>query len=120
VPEVSSPVVYDGKLYTVTLNGIMSCYDAHTGELKWRQRLPRGQYFSSLVAGDGKVYASSETGVTSVVAATSEFKMLAQNDLAEEIYASPAIADGCLLIRTTKSLYCIARDAARTFARSSR
>ncbi len=113
VPEISSPVLYQGKLFAVTEGGIMVCYDAETGELLWRGRLAGGKYHSSLVAGDGKVYALNDLGVTSVVAAKSEFELIAENDLADGGgRSSPAISQECLLIRTRARLYCIEKEAA--------
>lgn len=113
VPEISSPVLYQGKLFAVTESGITVCYDAQSGELLWRARLASGRYHSSLVAGDGKVYALNDLGVTSVVAAKSEFELIAENDL-EDVGrgSSPAIAEGCLLIRTRARLYCIGKESA--------
>src|SRR5262249_14834327 len=76
VPECSSPVLYKGLLFAVTLNGVMYCQDAVSGKVHWRKRLPSGRYFSSLVAGDGKVYATNEAGVTTVLAASPTYKVL--------------------------------------------
>ncbi len=106
VASISTPVFYDGKLFTVTDGGIMTCYDAATGDQLWKQRLG-GDHFASLVAGDGKIYAVSIEGEISVIAAGPEFQRLAVNRLDGAVYASPAIAGGCLLLRTADSLYCI-------------
>ena len=108
VATVSSPVFYNGMLFTLTTPGVMSCYDAETGELFWRQRLD-GEFYPSAVAGDGRVYATNTDGATSVVAAKPTFEVLAVNELNETVYASPAISDGCLLLRTAEHLYCIER-----------
>ena len=104
---MSSPVLYEGNLFMVTRLGVMTCYDAQTGDVHWKKRL-KGEYYASLVAGDGKVYACNTAGLVSVIAADSEFKKLSENDLGETCYASPAISDGCILIRTERHLYCIA------------
>ena len=113
VPEISSPVLYQGKLFAVTEGSIMVCYDAETGKLLWRGRLAGGRYHSSLVAGDGKVYALNDLGVTSVVSAKSAFELIAKNDLEDRGGgSSPAIVDECLLIRTRARLYCIGKEGA--------
>ena len=107
VPETGSPLLVDELLYTVTDFGVMSCYRALTGELLWRRRLPQGPYRSSLVAGEGRIYAAGQQRV-SVVAAGAEFELLAENRLEDGMSnASPAIGGGCLLLRTETRLYCI-------------
>ena len=62
-------------------------------------------YFSSLVAADGKVYMVSQTGKVTVLGAGRPWKILAVNDLGEDCYATPAIADGRIYIRTRDALY---------------
>ncbi len=109
VATISSPVIYDGKVFTVTDSGIMTCYDADTGTVLWKQRLD-GKYFSSLIAGDGKVYATNTEGSTTVITSDSPFKVLAVNKLGDEVYASPAIADGGILVRTAHDLFFIERE----------
>lgn len=107
-PNTSSPVLYNGLFFAVTDQGIVTCWDAETGELYWRERLEQHHNRASLVAGDGKIYVPSTWGRTSVLAADKKFKLLAQNDLdGTASNASPAIADGCLLLRTGAALYCI-------------
>jgi outer membrane protein assembly factor BamB len=104
VATIASPVLYDGMLFAVTTPGILYCHDAETGEVLWKKRL-EGEYFTSLVAGDGKVYATSTDGATTVVAAEPELRSIAVNELGGRVYASPAIAGGSLLIRTSQSLF---------------
>ena len=110
VPEVCSPVIYNDKLFALTDTGMMACCDVTTGAVLWNKRLSAGRYLSSLVAGDGKVYASNVKGLTVVIAADSEFKVLAENKLEGRCYASPAIADGCILLRIADYLYCIEKE----------
>jgi outer membrane protein assembly factor BamB len=108
IPEVPTPLYYRGRLYMVRDGGIVSCLDAKSGKLKYRERLgPGGAYFSSPVAGDGKIYAASKRGVVVVFAAGDEFKVLARSDFGEEILATPALADGKLYLRTAKNLYAL-------------
>ncbi|MCZ6727847.1 MAG: PQQ-binding-like beta-propeller repeat protein [Acidobacteria bacterium] len=110
-PELASPVVYNGLLFAVTQGGVMSCFEPQTGELVWRERLPKTGYRSSIVAGDGKLYLMTLGSVTAVVAAEREFRLLAINDLEEYTESSIAVADECLLIRTKDHLYCIERGS---------
>lgn len=108
VPATASPVLLDGRLYIVTEMGILLCLDATSGETLWRKRLDAGGYHASLVAGGGKLYAISNRASISVVATEPEFRLLAENPLpAVGVIASPALADGCLLVRTPEQLLCI-------------
>ncbi len=111
VPTVASPVLLDGLYFTVTDGGIMTCMDPITGEEHWKERLAGGVYWSSLVAGDGKVFAINEEGIVTVVAAKKEFEVLGTGELGEETYATPAIAGGRVLVRTLKHLYCFKKSS---------
>lgn len=105
VATIVSPVIYNDLVFNLTTPGILSSYDSATGKQLWKKRLD-GEHYASLLAGDGKVYAVSAEGRTSVVAAAPEFELLAENDLDDPAMASPAFA-GCLLLRTARHLYCI-------------
>ena len=109
-PGDCSPVIYAGKLFTVNDEGKMTCFDALSGSVLWNKRLKGGRYLSSLAAGDGKVYACNTKGLTTVIAAEAEFKVIAENDLKGRCYASPAIADGCIFLRIGGRLYCIEKE----------
>ncbi len=107
-PDVPTPAT-DGKyLFILNDRGIMWCRDAKTGEEIWgNQRVRAGTYSASPVIADGKVYVTSEDGVTTVIEAGPEFKILAENDLADYTLSSPAVSDGQIFLRTTKHLYCV-------------
>jgi outer membrane protein assembly factor BamB len=88
----------------------MYCLDARTGkEIYGQQRVKPGTYSSSPVLADGKIYVTSEDGVTSVVKAGPEFEVLAENALNDYCLSSPAISDGQIFIRTTTNLYAIGK-----------
>jgi outer membrane protein assembly factor BamB len=106
VPEIPAPLFLQNRLYTVTNGGIVSCIEAITGTLVFRQRLGAGgPYFASPVAAGGKIYFASGDGVVSVIGAGEQMQVLARNDIAEPIFATPAIVDGTIYVRTAKSLY---------------
>jgi outer membrane protein assembly factor BamB len=109
-PYVTSPVLYREHLYLCNEQGILSCYAAATGELAYRRRLD-GKFFSSPVAGDGKLYVTNDAGQTTVVAAGPQFTQLAQNALEDYCITSPAIAHRSLFLRTKGHLYCIQQPA---------
>jgi len=110
VPGVCSPVLHNDCLFTLTNGGILTCFDPLTGEVRWKERLA-GEYWASLVAGDEKVYAFSEEGTVTVVAARPEFEVLSTTELGEQCVASPAISDGAVMVRTDASLYCFQKNA---------
>ena len=105
-PDSCSLVYCKGLLFTVVDAGFAQCYDAHTGELKWKERLP-GEYKASPMAADGRIYFLNRAGVCTVIAASDKFEKLAANALDGETNASPAVADGRIYIRTSKALYCV-------------
>jgi len=110
---VSSPVLADGKLYVLNQSGMLSCFDAKTGEPYYhQQRLPKPYSFkSSLVAADGKLYMASENDDTVVVGLGENLEILATNTLTGQIFlASPAIVDGDIFLRSTTTLYAIGAD----------
>ena len=102
-------VVYDGLYYVGRDNGVVSVFDAKTGEEHYEHRLGGGRFsfVASSVAGDGKVYLNSEDGVTFVVAAGKELEVLAQNDVGGRVLSTPAIADGTIYIRTLNEIVAV-------------
>ena len=107
VPVVSSPLLYRGVLHTIKDGGILTSLDAASGKLIREQRLRDAidKYYSSPVAGDGKIYLSSETGKVSVLDADAPFETRQVADFGEAIYATPAISDGVIYLRTASKLY---------------
>lgn len=100
-----SPVLADDLLYMVSESGVLTCLDAKTGEAVWSNRL-RGKFGSSLVYGAGRVYLTTDKGLTTVVEHGRTYRVLAENDLGEErSWASMAVAGDSLLIRGATHLY---------------
>ncbi len=112
--NVSSPVLVGEHLYWVHEGlAIAMCVDARTGQVVYEERVPGrlGQVYGSAVAGDGKIYYLGREGLTAVVAAAPQFRLLAANDLRDggAFNGTPAIAGGRLLIRSDRFLYCLGR-----------
>ena len=105
-PYVCSPLLYAGLLYVCDEAGRLLCREAESGKVLYRERL-QGKFTGSPVAGDGKIYLTNDDGTTTVVRAGRNFERLAENKLAEECLASPAISGGALLIRTRHHLWCL-------------
>ena len=108
-PDVPTPVC-DGKyFYMVDDRGLVTCLDAKTGTLIWGpERTAQGVVSSSPILADQKLYILNENGVTTVITAGPEFKVLATNELdGSYTLSSPAVAGNHLIIRTGTHLYCI-------------
>ncbi len=107
---ISSPIVYRDQLYTLNNNGILTAYDANTGERIYRARVGGGGAFSaSPIAADGKLFVPSEDGEVFIVQAGREYLELGKVAMNEVTMASPAISNGVLLIRTLGHLWGIGR-----------
>ena len=105
---MQTPLVYGDYLYCCNDGGILTCYEARTGKTVYRKRLGKGTGFTaSAVAGDGKIYFTSEEGDIHVIKAGPEFQKLAVNAMGEICMATPAISDGTLLFRTKGHLVAI-------------
>lgn len=111
VPQVPSTLLYHGVLYMINDSGILLSFDPATGNVLKQGRLHGAidKYFSSPVAADDKVFLIGQGGQVSVVKATGEWEVLAVNELDDECYATPAIADGRIYIRTRSALYAFGR-----------
>jgi outer membrane protein assembly factor BamB len=117
---VPSPVVVGDYLYWVDEKGIAYCVKADSGDQVYRERLPglaggggRGMsspVYASLVVADGKLYAVSRHNGVYVLTLGPKFEVLAHNEFesdASDFNASPAVANGRVLLRSNKSLYCV-------------
>lgn len=105
-----SPLLYDNKLWALTDNGMLSCFNAATGEPYYHQkRLPQPDSFkASPVGADGRIYLASESGVVTIVKMSEQFEVIAANTLADQFFvASPVIVAGDLYLRSKTHLFCI-------------
>lgn len=111
VPQVPSTLLYQGTLFMVNDSGILISFDPTTGNVVKQGRLKGAidKYFASPVGADGKVYLISQDGTVSVVKAAGEWEVLAVNPLGDEVFATPAIDEGKLYIRTKSTLYCFGK-----------
>lgn len=104
VAAMPSPLLIGHRIYMINDWGNATWIDAHRGEDLWRHRL-RGKYTASPIYAHGNIYNFSLEGKSVVLAAGDDIEILATNHLAEGIRASPAVADGALIIRTLNHLY---------------
>ncbi len=108
-PYMPTPVVYGDLLYICNNQGVLTTYNATTGERVYQERLggKGGAFSASVVAADGKVYFTSEDGDIFVVKAGPKYELLATNPMGEVLMATPAISDGVLFVRGLKTLYAV-------------
>jgi outer membrane protein assembly factor BamB len=106
-----TPLIYDGRLYVLSNNGVLDCYDLQSGTELYRERLPHsgGGFSGSPVAADGRIYLPGEDGEIFVVAAGDDFELLATHSLGERLMSSPAISNGTLYLRAESRLFAIGR-----------
>ncbi|HEU4835935.1 MAG TPA: PQQ-binding-like beta-propeller repeat protein [Pyrinomonadaceae bacterium] len=107
VPQVPSTLLYQNVLYMINDSGILISFDPTTGNVIKQGRLHGAidKYFSSPVAADDKVFLIGQGGQVSVLKAGGDWQVISVNELDDEVYATPAIADGRIYIRTRSALY---------------
>src|SRR5437899_1624487 len=107
LPNVPSPLLYRDVLYLVKDGGVATTLNPKTGEVLKQARLQGAidRYWASPVAADGKVYMLSEACKLTVLKAGGEWEPIAMSDLDDMCFATPAIADSRLYIRTRSMLY---------------
>jgi len=113
-PYMPTPVVYGNLLYTCSNQGVVTAYNADSGERIYQERLggKGGAFTASPVASDGKIYLSSEDGDVFVVKAGVKYELLATNPVGEVMMATPAISDGLVIVRGIKHLFAFGEPAA--------
>ena len=105
-----SPVLHDNKFYALTDNGMLSCFNATTGEPYYhQQRLPQPDSFkASPIGAGGNLYLASESGVVTVIKMGEKFEVVATNTLTDQMFvASPVVAEGELFLRSKTHIFCV-------------
>ena len=108
-PQLPSGLVYQDVLYMVDdSGGLLTTFDPTTGDVIERGRLDKAvdNYYASPVAGADKVYLFSENGYVTVLPAGGSLEPLWTTRFDERIYATPALAEGRIFLRTDQALYC--------------
>lgn len=103
-PHTPSLLLIDNELHAVSDGGIASCVDARTGKVHYQERVPGG-YSASPFFADGRIYLQNEAGVTTVLRAGTTFEILATSDVKERTFASYAVVDGAIFLRSETQLY---------------
>lgn len=105
-PDSCTPVAFRTLLFTLSDNGIVRCFDADSGNLHWKERLP-GQYKASPIYCERRILLLNTEGTCTVVSASVRYTQLVQNQLADQTIATPVVSNGHIYIRGRNRLYCI-------------
>jgi len=111
VPDITSPVSDDAHVYTVLSHGVVACHDLQTGKLVWEHELGFEVNASPALVGE-RLYVFGTKGAMAVLEVGPAARELARLDLGEGVFASPALAQGVMVVRTVKTLFCVGPDTA--------
>jgi outer membrane protein assembly factor BamB len=104
IPKTPSMIAHDGLVYSISDDGIALCVESETGDVVYRKRVG-GNYSASPLMADGRIYFTSEEGLTTVIEGGREYTEIASNDLQERTLASFGVVDDSILLRTADALY---------------
>ena len=110
LPNIPSPLLYNNVLYVLREGGILTTLDPADGKVLRQARIEGAVdgYFASPIAADGKVITASKEGKVAVIRAGAQWEVMSVNDFGEEIWATPAIDENRVIVRTQRMLYCFA------------
>ncbi|MGD9856234.1 MAG: PQQ-binding-like beta-propeller repeat protein [Planctomycetaceae bacterium] len=107
ISDCPTPTIHNGIVYAPRDDGTGRAFDAKTGEVLWEKRLKGKEYRASPIVADDKVYLLSKEGICMVLAEGPKFKVLSENELPGDFYATPAISDGVIFLRSNNQLFAI-------------
>lgn len=109
VAYVPSPVVAGDFFFCVSDSGVLHCFDTATGRIHWTERVR--EHHASLAVAEGRVYLVNDFGVLRVLEPAGKYKLVAESDLGEKVFASPAFSEGQIFIRGDRHLFCLGQRA---------
>jgi len=107
LPETASPVATKDNIYMATDYGVVASFDTQTGKIRVEHELGTVFHSSPMIV-EGKVFLFDTEGKVFIFSADDEFKLLDSFETGEKTYATPAFTDGKIVMRTEKSIYCVA------------
>jgi outer membrane protein assembly factor BamB len=110
VAYVPSPVVADDFFFSVSDSGVAHCFDAATGVIHWTERMR--EHHASLAVAEGKVYWINDFGTMRVVEPDKQYRLVAESELGEKVFASPAFSEGQIWVRGETHLICLGKRRA--------
>jgi outer membrane protein assembly factor BamB len=106
VPQIPTPVIVDGKMYMVHDRGMVTCLDAKTADVIWKQEL-KGNFNASPIYAAGNIYFINVKGECTIVKPGDSFQKVAENDVEGTVKAIPAFVEDKMILRSEKFLYLI-------------
>lgn len=108
IPEVPSPIYHDGYVYLIKNGGLLTCIKVSTGQREYQIRTgSRGTHYASPLIANNHLFTTSGDGKISVLTLGPDPKILSTNDMEDKVFATPAIVDGVLYVRTHHGLYAL-------------
>jgi len=112
LPDIPSPVVVGDALFLVKEGGLFTSVDLATGETVKQERVAEpDSYYASPVAAGGRILLASQSGQLAIVEAKPEWEVLSVHRIDEEVWSTPALADGQVFVRSQEALYCFEDEA---------
>ena len=105
-PHVPTPLVYRDWMFLWSDTGIATCVERNSGKIVWQKRIG-GNFYSSPICIDGKLYCIDLDGTVVVIAASDNYELLSRNSLGQPNRATPAVSNGALIIRTESQVISI-------------
>jgi outer membrane protein assembly factor BamB len=105
-PYVPTMVARDDLVFLWGDAGIVTCIEAATGKVHWRQRVG-GNYYSSPVRVADRIYGVSIAGEVVTLSASKDYQLLGRSQLGETTRATPAVAGGRMYFRTESHLVAV-------------
>lgn len=115
VSYVPSPICENGWFLIVSDSGIGHCFDAKTGDIAWEERMK--EHHASLVSAEGRVWFINDFGTLRTVKPGKSYDLVAESELEDKVFASPAMSEGQIFVRGEKGLICLGKRTAKTAAR---
>lgn len=107
VPQTASPVIVDGLMYMVHDRGMVTCLNAKTGEVIWKEKL-KGNFNSSPIYAANSIYFINTKGECTIIKPGNTFQKVAENDIEGTVKAVPAFVGDKMILRSDKFLYLFA------------
>ena len=104
IPAKPSPLLHGSDLFVTDDAGIVSCFDAADGTLRWQERIG-GNFTASPILAGGKLYFAGESGKVTLIEPSAAFQISAENEIDGKLMASPVVVEGSLLLRSEEALY---------------
>jgi outer membrane protein assembly factor BamB len=107
VAYVPSPVICGDRFYIVSDSGVVHCFDVATGKILWAERVR--EHHASLAVAEDRVYLVNDFGTLRVLQdeAAESWKLLAESEVGEKVFATPAFSEGQVFIRGESSMRCV-------------